>query len=139
MGDGVHRRQALIARAGIEGAESSDDPTAKEWRDSSTGWISILYDGIVVCPDPRRKVVLVLSYADAPDDIRPTHVETLSKIDWTREDLESLKSNYPALAVALKDATVRFEFCRDYGKGAVALAWLDGAELKWAGGGSGSR
>jgi hypothetical protein len=117
---------------------SSDDATAKRVAGFIDGLDSIPYDGIVVCPDPRRKVVLVLSYTDAPDDIRPTHVEALSKINRSREVLESLKSNYPALAVALKDVTLRFEFCRDYGKGAAALAWLDGAELKWVGGGSGS-
>lgn len=99
---------------------------------------SIPYDGIVVCPDRRREIVLVLSYTDAPDDVRPTDVEALSKLNRSREVLESLKTKYPALAVALKDANLRFEFCRDYGKGAAALAWLEGAELKWVGGGSGS-
>lgn len=116
----------------------SDDATAIRIAGFIDGMDSIPYNGIVVCPDPRRKVVLVLAYTDAPDDIRPTHMEALSKINRSREVLESLKSQYPKLAEALKDATLRFEFCRDYGKGAAALAWLDGAELKWVGGGSGS-
>jgi hypothetical protein len=117
---------------------SPDDTTAKRVVGFIDGLDSIPYDGVVVCPDPRRKVVLVLSYTDASDDIRPTHAEALSKINRSREVLESLKSHYPALAEALKDATLRFEFCRHYGKGAAALAWLDGTELKWVGGGSGS-
>jgi hypothetical protein len=115
---------------------NSDDTTAKRVAGFIEGLDSIPYDGIVVCRDPRRKVVLVLSYTDAADDVRPTHTEALSKINRSREVLESLKSRYPALALALKDATLRFEFCRDYGNGAAALAWLDRAELKWVGGGS---
>jgi hypothetical protein len=118
--------------------DNSDDVIATRVAGFTDGRDSIPYDGIVVCPDPRREVVLVLSYTDAPDDVRPTNLEALSKITRPREVLESLKTKYPALAVALKDANLRFEFCRDYGKGAAALAWLDGAELKWVGGGSGS-
>jgi hypothetical protein len=112
-----------------------DDAIAKRVAGFADGHDSIPYDGIVVCPDPRRKVVLVLSYTDAAEGIQPTKAEAISKIDRSREVLEALKSNYPAFAVAVKDATLRFEFCRDYGKGAYALAWMDGAELKWVGGG----
>jgi hypothetical protein len=118
---------------------SSDDAIAGRVAGFIEGRDSIPYDGIVVCPDPRRKVVLVLSYTDMPEEIRPTKTEALSKINRSREVLEALKSSYPSFALAVKDATFRFEFCRDYGKGAYALAWMDGVELEWMGGGPGDR
>lgn len=75
----------------------------------------------------------MLSYTDMPEKIRPTQAEAIYKINRSREVFEALKSNYPSFALAVKDATLRFEFCRDYGKGAYALALMDGAELKWVG------
>jgi hypothetical protein len=35
-----------------------------------------------VCPDPRRKVVLVLSYTDAPDESSPS-INCDENEDWT--------------------------------------------------------
>jgi hypothetical protein len=112
---------------------TSDDAIAKRLAGFIDARDSIPYDGIVVCPDPRRGVVLVLSYTDMPEKIRPTQAEAIYKINRSREVFEALKSNYPSFALAVKDATLRFEFCRDYGKGAYALALMDGAELKWVG------
>jgi hypothetical protein len=95
---------------------------------------SIPYEGVVVCHDPGRKCVLVLSYTDAPEGVRPTEVEARSKIKHSRDVLAVLKSKFPSFAVALRDATLRFEFCRDYGKGAYAIARLEGDKLEWVGG-----
>jgi hypothetical protein len=94
---------------------------------------SIPYDGVVVCHDPSRKCVLVLSYTDTPEGVRPTEAEVLSKISHSRDVLDALKSKYPSFAAAIRDATLRFEFCRDYGNGAYAIARLDGDKLDWIG------
>jgi hypothetical protein len=61
---------------------SSDDATAKRVAGFIDGLDSIPYDGIVVCPDPRRKVVLVLSYTDAPDESSPS-INCDENEDWT--------------------------------------------------------
>jgi|SRR5580658_7165708 hypothetical protein len=115
--------------------ENDDEELARRVAGFVGGLDSVPYDGIVVCHDPRRRCVLVLSYTDAPEAIRPTEAEALSKLRRSRAVLETLRSKYPRFAATVNDETIRFEFCRDYGKGAYALAWMDGDELKWIGGG----
>ena len=63
-----------------------------------TGRDSVPYDGIVVCHDPWRKCVLVLSYTDAPEGVRATQSEALSKVNRSRDVLEVLKTRFPAFA-----------------------------------------
>jgi len=112
-------------------AQHSDEALAERVAGFVRGQDSIPYDRVVVCHDPSRKCVLVLSYTDAPEGVRPTETEALSKVGHSREVIETLKARYPSFASAVRDATLRFEFCRDYGNGAYALARIEGERLRW--------
>ena len=109
----------------------SEDALAERVAGFVSGLDTIPYDRVVVCHDPSRKCVLVLSYTDTAEGVPPTEAEALSKVSHSREVVEVLKAKYPSFAAAVKDATLRFEFCRDYGNGAYAIARLDGDNLKW--------
>ena len=111
--------------------QHSEDALAERVAGFVRGRDSIPYDRVVVCHDPSNQCVLVLSYTDAPEGVRPTETEALSKVSHSREVLEMLKTKYPSVASAVKDATLRFEFCRDYGKGAYTLARVEGDRLRW--------
>ena len=109
----------------------SDASLAERIAGFVAGHDSVPYDGIVVCHDPSRKCVLVLSYTDAPEGVRATQSEALSKMNRSRDVLEVLKFRFPAFAAAIVDATLRFEFCRDYGNGAYAIARLEADKVTW--------
>jgi len=112
---------------------NSEDALAERVAGFVAGSGSVPYDGIVVCHDLSRKCVLVLSYTDAPEGVRPTEAEARSKIRHSGDALEALKAKYPSFASAIKNATLCFEFCRDYGNGAYAIARLEGDKLNWPG------
>ena len=111
--------------------QHSDDTLAERVAGFVSGRGSIPYDRVVVCHDPSRKCVLVLSYTDAPEGVRPTEAEALSKFSHSREVLALLKAKYPSFAAAVSGATLQFEFCRDYCKGAYAIVRSAGTALRW--------
>jgi hypothetical protein len=111
--------------------QHSEDALAERVAGFVRGHDSIPYDRVVVCHDASHKCVLVLSYTDTPEGSRPTESEALSKVSHSREVVEALKARYPSFALVVKDAALRFEFCRDYGKGAIKLAHLEGERLRW--------
>ena len=111
--------------------QDSDDALADRVAGFVRGYDSIPYDRVVVCHHPGRRCVLVLSYTDAPEGVTPTETEALSKVDHSREVVEVLKRRFPSFASAVKDTTLQFEFCRDYGNGAYALAQVEGGRLRW--------
>ena len=71
------------------------------------------------------------SYLDDNETDRPSDEEAWSKIDHSRRVVEVLKTKYPSLQSALGEATLRFSLCRDYGKGAYAVAEVKGDKLVW--------
>lgn len=109
----------------------SDDTLWRRVSGFLAGGDSIPYDGIVVSPNPARGRVEVLSYLDENQTDRPSDEEAWSKIDHSRRVVEVLKTKYPSLQSALGEATLRFSLCRDYGKGAYAVAEVKGDKLVW--------
>jgi hypothetical protein len=98
-----------------------------------SGYGSVPYDGVVVCRHPGHKYVLVLSYTESPEGVTPSESEAISKINHSRDVLDILKSKFPEFAPSVHRAAIRFEFCREYGTGAYAIARMDGDEFEWVG------
>ncbi len=110
----------------------SDGPLWRKVSGILAGSDSIPYDGIVVCQNPDRGRVEVLSYLDQNQPDWPSDDEAWSKINHSHRVLEMLKSKFPSLQSALAQANLRFSLCRDYGNGAYGVAEVKGDILVWS-------
>jgi hypothetical protein len=91
---------------------------------------SLTYEGVVFWREPAGSLV-VASYSDFIHRDNVTPEEAVRKIERSRQVLEQLKAESPEFGAAISGINHKFEFCFDYGGGAVKVAVLEGSALKW--------
>ncbi len=91
---------------------------------------SLTYEGVVFWREPEAFLV-VASYSDFIHLENVTAEEAARKIERSKQVLERLKAESPEFGTAVSGLNHKFEFCFDYGTGAVKMAALEDGALKW--------
>ena len=96
------------------------------------GGHSLAYEGVALWKDPAG-VLIVSSYSDCVHVENASVAEAEEKIARSKEVVKFLCSKSPELSAIAQALPHRYEFCYDYGTGAVRLAWEEAGAIKWRG------
>ena len=89
-------------------------------------------DGVVFWKDPAGFVV-VYSYSEYVHPENSSAEEAGAKIERSKEVLRSLSNRSAAFKAIVESLPHKYEFCHDYGGGAIRLGWLEEGQLRWRG------
>ena len=93
---------------------------------------SLSYEDVVFWKDGAGYLV-VESYSEFVHRESSSLSEAAEKIARSKQVLAALIASSPEFKNVAESLPHKYEFCYDYGKGAVKLAWLNGNEIVWCG------
>jgi hypothetical protein len=93
------------------------------------GTESLVYEGVVFYRHEGHLVVA--SYSDFIHSENSSLREAIEKIERSKAVLATLSAESPQFSAVSTSSPHKYEFCYDYGKGAVKLAELQGSEVVW--------
>ena len=99
------------------------------------GGHSLGYHNVTFCWDNQQPQpeLLVLSYSDCIHLENVRHEEAKEKIQRSKLIAEDLAERSPAFKSSWENTRIRFQFCFDYGKGAILLAEEFAGQIIWKG------
>ena len=93
---------------------------------------SLVFDGVTFWKD-RNQFLVVSSYSEFVHPESSSPEEAAAKIARSKDVLAKLSVMYPEFSHVVESMPHKYEFCHDYGKGAIMLAFLEGSNLVWEG------
>jgi len=93
---------------------------------------SLVFDGVSFWRD-RNQFLVVSSYSEFVHPESSSPEEAAAKIADSKNVLAKLSAMYPEFSQVAESMPHKYEFCHDYGKGAIMLAFLEGEKLVWMG------
>jgi hypothetical protein len=84
---------------------------------------SLIFDGVTFWKD-RNQFLVVSSYSEFVHPESSSPEEAAAKIARSKDVLAKLSAMYPEFSLIVKSMPHKYEFCHDYGKGAIMLAFL---------------
>lgn len=93
---------------------------------------SLVFDGVTFWKD-RNQFLVVSSYSEFVHPESSSPEEAAAKIASSKNVLAKLSTMYPEFSQVAASMAHKYEFCHDYGKGAIMLAFLEGNMLVWRG------
>lgn len=95
-----------------------------------SGEESLVYEEVVFWREPEGSLI-VASYSEFVHLENVTPEEAARKIERSKRVMKQLREESPEFDTAVSRLNHKFEFCFDYGKGAVKVAALEGGALRW--------
>ena len=93
---------------------------------------SLAFDGVTFWKD-RNQFLVVSSFSEFVHPEGSSPEEAAAKIARSKDVLAKLSAMYPEFSQVVATMPHKYEFCHDYGKGAIMLAFLEGEKLVWEG------
>ena len=93
---------------------------------------SLAFDGVTFWND-RNQFLVVSSFSEFVHPEGSSPAEAAAKIARSKDVLAKLSAMYPEFSQIAASMPHKYEFCHDYGKGAIMLAFLKGDKLVWEG------
>lgn len=93
---------------------------------------SLAFDGVTFWKD-RNQFLVVSSFSEFVHPESSSPEEASAKIARSKDVLAKLSAMYPVFSQVAASMPHQYDFCHDYGNGAIRLASLEADKLVWRG------
>jgi hypothetical protein len=93
---------------------------------------ALAFEGVTFWKD-RNQFLVISSFSEFVHPESSSPEEAASKIARSKDVLAKLSTMYPEFSQVAASMPHKYEFCRDYGKGAIMLASLEAEKIVWRG------